>query len=127
MMQMAAWWIPAEGPDPAERCAVLIHSYADAKVGALAWNADVGINSLQPLIPDLRGIAESDGKYFTGGWFERHDLVQMINRVQTRNGPIDTRQIILFRRQVSEPPSPWPRPRPWTPAGSRRWYLYADI
>src|SRR5687768_3132067 len=34
-LSLAAWWIPHR--DAAGRCAVILHDYADAKVGAVAW------------------------------------------------------------------------------------------
>ncbi len=34
-LTIAAWWIPH--PRAAGRCAVLVHGYADAKVGSIAW------------------------------------------------------------------------------------------
>src|SRR5688500_12152020 len=35
-LKLAAWWIPAAAAD-GDRCVVLLHGYADAKVGAIAW------------------------------------------------------------------------------------------
>src|SRR5687767_8944459 len=37
-LKLAAWWIPAASPpaaDDGDRCVVLLHGYADAKVGAI--------------------------------------------------------------------------------------------
>src|SRR5262245_33052120 len=34
-LTLAGWWIPH--PAAAGKCVVLIHGYADAKVGAIAW------------------------------------------------------------------------------------------
>src|SRR4051812_28772795 len=33
-LQLTAWWIPRENSDKA---VILLHGYADAKVGAIAW------------------------------------------------------------------------------------------
>src|SRR5689334_10594374 len=33
-IRIVGWWIPCGG---SKNCAVLIHGYADAKVGAIAW------------------------------------------------------------------------------------------
>src|SRR3954471_7288289 len=33
-LQMAAWWMPQEG---SSKSVILLHGYADAKVGAIAW------------------------------------------------------------------------------------------
>src|SRR5258706_10575823 len=34
-LKIAAWWIPAISPST--RCAVIVHGYADAKIGGIAW------------------------------------------------------------------------------------------
>src|SRR4051812_6198826 len=34
-LRIAGWWMPH--PAAAGRCAILLHGYADAKVGAIAW------------------------------------------------------------------------------------------
>jgi pimeloyl-ACP methyl ester carboxylesterase len=100
-LSLAAWWVPceAEGMSPNEpksdRCAVLVHGYADAKVGAIAWAPlwhELGYNLL---VPDLRAHGESGGKFTTAGFFERHDLVQVINQTRAER-PAETRQIVLF-------------------------------
>lgn len=92
-LKIAAWWIgqaAAQG-----RCAVLIHGYSDAKVGTIAWAPlfhELGWNILAV---DLRAHGESGGKYTTGGYFERHDLDQVLNQLKALK-PEDTRQMVLF-------------------------------
>ncbi len=99
-LSLAAWWIPCGAGDPSndgksDRCAVLIHGYADAKVGAIAWAPlwnDLGYNLL---VPDLRAHGESGGKFTTAGYFERHDMAQVINQTRAER-PGAARQIVLF-------------------------------
>jgi len=99
-LSLAAWWVPCEGGGvtnggKSDRCAVLIHGYADAKVGAIAWAPlwhDLGYNLL---VPDLRAHGESGGKFTTAGYFERHDMVQVINQTRAERAEA-TRQIVLF-------------------------------
>jgi hypothetical protein len=92
-LKIAAWWIPhrnAEG-----RCAMLIHGYADAKVGAIAWAPlwhSLGFNLI---VPDLRAHGESGGSLCTAGWLERHDLVQVLDQLRAGK-PDHTRQVVLF-------------------------------
>jgi alpha-beta hydrolase superfamily lysophospholipase len=76
-LKMAAWWIPH--PAKSEQTVVLIHGYADAKVGAIAWAPmwkELGFNILAI---DLRAHGESEGRYTTAGYFERHDLNQALD------------------------------------------------
>ncbi|HEY2588285.1 MAG TPA: alpha/beta hydrolase [Tepidisphaeraceae bacterium] len=91
-LKIAAWWIPhdrAEG-----RCAVLIHGYADAKVGAIAWAPVWHSLGFNLLVVDLRAHGESGGSVCTAGFRERHDLAQVINELRTLR-PDQTRQIVL--------------------------------
>lgn len=92
-LKLAAWWIPREAA--AGRCAVLIHGYADAKVGALAWAPlwhDLGYNLL---VIDLRAHGQSEGTRITVGDRERHDLGQVLDQLRAQK-PADTRSLVLF-------------------------------
>jgi pimeloyl-ACP methyl ester carboxylesterase len=99
---LAAWWVPCRTDEPSaggnarsDRCAVLIHGYADAKVGAIAWAPlwhELGYNLL---VPDLRAHGESEGTFTTGGYFEQHDMVQMINQARAQR-PSQTQTLVLF-------------------------------
>jgi uncharacterized protein len=92
-MTIAGWWIPADPPTP--RCAILLHGYADAKVGSIAWAPllhDLGLNILAI---DLRAHGESDGHYSTAGFWERHDLNQVIDQLRATR-PAQTQKLILF-------------------------------
>lgn len=92
-LRLAGWWIPSPRGDG--RCVLLIHGYADAKVGAIAWAPvlhDLGWNILAI---DLRAHGESDGRFTTGGCVERHDVDQVINDLRARR-PEQTRHLVLF-------------------------------
>lgn len=107
-LRLAGWWIPAlpvgvghdgrlESPHHQEagRCVVLLHGYADAKVGAIAW-APVWRNlGFHILALDLRAHGESEGAHSTAGFFERHDVAQAIDQLRAER-PAQTRQIVLF-------------------------------
>jgi len=92
-LKLAAWWIP--NPAAGGRCAVLIHGYADAKVGAIAWAPVWHSLGFNLLVPDLRAHGESDGSVCTAGFFERHDLVQIIHDLRTSR-PHSAREVVLF-------------------------------
>lgn len=92
-LQIAAWWIPHDNREG--RCAMLIHGYADAKVGAIAWAPlwhGLGFNLI---VPDLRAHGESEGTVCTAGGLERFDLAQVLDQLRA-DKPQETRQIVLF-------------------------------
>lgn len=102
-VRIAGWWMPREqgsgdagnGGGDAGRCAVLIHGYADAKVGAVAWAPvwhDLGFHVLAI---DLRAHGESGGRASTGGWLERHDVAQVLDQLRAER-PDQARQVVLF-------------------------------
>ena len=92
-LKLAAWWIPH--PSGGERTVVLIHGYADAKVGAIAWAPTWRELGYHILAIDMRAHGESEGKYTTAGVFERFDLDQVLNELKALR-PQQTQQIVLF-------------------------------
>jgi pimeloyl-ACP methyl ester carboxylesterase len=92
-IELAAWWIPAE--HTSDRCVVLIHGYADAKVGSIAWAPmwhGLGFNILAI---DLRAHGESGGRDCTAGFYERHDLNELLDRLRSLRSA-ETRELVLF-------------------------------
>jgi pimeloyl-ACP methyl ester carboxylesterase len=92
-LRIAAWWIPSA--QSSGRTVVLLHGYADAKVGAIAWAPTWHAIGWNVLAIDLRAHGESAGRYCTGGFFEREDVAQVINQLRARN-PDQTRRVALF-------------------------------
>jgi pimeloyl-ACP methyl ester carboxylesterase len=92
-LRIAGWWIPAT--EMSDRCVVLIHGYADAKVGAIAWAPVWHQLGFHILAIDLRAHGESGGRYCTGGIFEREDVNQVIDQLLI-NRPNHTRRLTLF-------------------------------
>ena len=100
-LRINGWWIPAggaggegraRGPD---RCVVLLHGYADAKVGAIAWAPVWHELEFHILAIDLRAHGESGGAESTAGYFERHDVEQVIGQLRAER-PAQTRHVVLF-------------------------------
>jgi len=91
-LKMAAWWIPCEN---SRQTIVLVHGYSDAKVGAIAWAPLLRELGFNLLVPDLRAHGESEGTYCTAGYWERHDLMQMIDQLRA-NHPEQTTSVVLF-------------------------------
>jgi pimeloyl-ACP methyl ester carboxylesterase len=92
-LKIAAWWVP--NPKSDGRCAVLVHGYADAKVGAIAWALPWFALGFNLLVPDLRAHGESGGTMSTAGYFEREDLRQVLDELRAAR-PRETSQIVLF-------------------------------
>src|SRR5205823_2216703 len=82
-------------PKAAGRCAVLLHGYGDAKVGAIAWAPTLHALGFNILALDLRAHGESDGRYCTARYFERHDVSQVIDELK-RQRPADVRRVVMF-------------------------------
>lgn len=92
-LELASWWIPH--PAGGEKTVVLIHGYADAKVGSIAWAPTWRSLGYHILAMDLRAHGDSDGTHTTAGFFERKDLDQILNQLRAQN-PQQTQEIVLF-------------------------------
>lgn len=93
-LAITTWWLPNPAPT-SDRCVILLHGYADAKVGAIAWAPLWQSLGYHILAIDARAHGESDGRYCTAGFFERHDLDAVINQLRAANPP-QTRRLVLF-------------------------------
>lgn len=90
---IAAWWMPHARADG--KCVVLIHGYGDGKVGAIAWAPMWHALGYSILAIDLRAHGYSGGKFSTAGFFEHHDLDQVLDQILAeREG--EMRQIVMF-------------------------------
>jgi pimeloyl-ACP methyl ester carboxylesterase len=92
-LRMTAWWVPH--PAARGKCVVLLHGYADAKVGAIAWAPTWHALGFNILAPDLRAHGYSGGEETGAGYYERHDVEQVINQLHASR-PEATRQVVLF-------------------------------
>ncbi len=92
-IRIAAWWIPAQ--HPTSRTVLIIHGYSDAKVGGIAWAPMFHAMGWNILAIDLRAHGESGGLYSTAGFWERHDLNQVIDRIRA-DRPRETKTLVLF-------------------------------
>ncbi|MEA2711435.1 MAG: uncharacterized protein QOF78_4036 [Phycisphaerales bacterium] len=92
-LNLAAWWIPSG--DSSTRTVLLIHGYADAKVGAIAWAPTLNALGWNILAIDLRAHGHSDGALSTAGYWERHDVAQVINLFRAMR-PRETETLAIF-------------------------------
>jgi pimeloyl-ACP methyl ester carboxylesterase len=92
-LKLAAWWIPVASSS--SKTAIILHGYSDAKVGGIAWAPLLRSFGFNILAVDLRAHGESGGKYTTAGFFERHDISQLIDELKTTR-PGETQQLLLF-------------------------------
>lgn len=92
-IRIAGWWIPH--PSAEGKCVVLLHGYADAKVGSIAWAPLWHRLGFNILAIDLRAHGESGGVYCSAGFWERHDLNQVLDQAIAER-PGETREIVLF-------------------------------
>lgn len=92
-IDLASWWIPSAAPSA--HCVVLLHGYADAKVGAIAWAPLWRALGFNILAIDLRAHGESGGRHSTGGYFERDELIDALQQLRSLQ-PRATQRIVLF-------------------------------
>jgi pimeloyl-ACP methyl ester carboxylesterase len=94
-LAISAWWIPASAGVTATRTILLIHGYADAKVGAIAWAPTLNALGWNILVIDLRAHGHSGGALSTAGYWERHDVTQVINQFRAMR-PRETETFAIF-------------------------------
>jgi alpha-beta hydrolase superfamily lysophospholipase len=92
-LPIAAWWIPCATANG--KCVIIVHGYADAKVGGIAWAPTWHALGWNVLAIDLRAHGESGGRYTTAGFHERHDLAQVIDQLRAEQ-PKETQTLALF-------------------------------
>jgi uncharacterized protein len=100
-LKLAAWWLPcpaspdSTGSPASDRCVILLHGYADAKIGSIAWAPLWHSLGFNVLALDARAHGDSQGRYCTAGYHERHDLDAVIDQLRTAR-PGQTTRLVLF-------------------------------
>lgn len=91
-MRVGAWWIPS---GTSNQTILLIHGRGDAKVGAIAWAPTLHSLGWNILAIDLRAHGDSGGVFSTAGFWERHDVAQVINQFRAAR-PVETKVFVIF-------------------------------
>jgi len=92
-LRITGWWI--NHPQAAGQCVVMLHGYADAKIGAMAWAPLWHRFGFNILAIDLRAHGYSEGTYSTAGVRERTDVSQVIDQLRPARAD-ESRQLVLF-------------------------------
>lgn len=92
-LHLATWMV--HHPEAAGRMVVIVHGYADAKIGSAAWLPMLHRQKVNVLLLDLPGHGESDAAISTAGWREREDLAQVVDQLRS-GSPAEAQQIVLF-------------------------------
>lgn len=92
-VRLAGWVVPH--PEAQGRTVMLVHGYADAKVGAAAWLPMLHRLKVNVVLVDLPGHGESDDGMCTAGWREREDVAQVVDRLRSES-PELMKHVVLF-------------------------------
>src|SRR5580658_944263 len=92
-LKLTGWWIPA--PSDSDRTVLLLHGYTDAKIGGIAWAPLFRSFGFNVLAIDLRAHGQSEGRFTTAAFFERHDVAQVIDQLRHR-WAAQSRRLVLF-------------------------------
>lgn len=92
-VKITGWWIPAE--PIAEKTALVIHGYGDAKVGGIAWAPLLRELGFNVLAIDLRAHGKSEGHYSTAACWERFDVTQVLDQVLAERPEAMRRVVVL--------------------------------
>ncbi len=91
-----SWWIPAAaGSARPDTTLLLVHGFADSKIGALAWLPVIRGLGVNILMVDLRAHGEAPGPFCSAGHYERHDLLE-IGRQARMLWPAETKRLVLL-------------------------------
>ena len=92
-IDIAGWWI--ETPTLSERCILLIHGYADARISTLGWAPLCRSLGWNVLTIDLRAHGESGGRSCSAGVREADDVAAVLTQLQLRFEK-QTSELVLF-------------------------------
>lgn len=90
--RLDAYYIPAT--NPTNKTAIIDHGYMQNKKAMGAYAAMFHKMGYNILLPDLRDLGNSQGKFIGYGWPDRKDMVRWAQEVIHKNGPAS--QIVMF-------------------------------
>jgi hypothetical protein len=92
-LRISSWWMPCD--QPSHRCVIILHGYADSKIGGIAWAGLWQSLGFNVLAIDLRAHGTSQGRFSTAGFHGRYDVMQVIDQLKSAY-PDQTRRLCLF-------------------------------
>ena len=92
-IKLAGWWMPAS--TSSNRCVLLVHGYADGKIGAVAWAPLWHSLEFNVCAIDLRAHGSSQGRHCTAGILEGPDVASVVRSLRETEAN-STRELFLF-------------------------------
>ncbi len=92
-LKLSSWLI--KSPMPSNGTIVYLHGVADCKIDGLRFARLMHDHHYDVLLYDSRRHGDSEGSYCTYGYFEKHDLLRIIDYLQSRSD-ISSTAIGLF-------------------------------
>jgi len=82
-LKLNCWLIKAA--QPARGTIVYLHGVADCKIDGLRLSKLLHAEHYNVMLPDARNHGESDGEFCTFGYFEKHDVLKVIDYLRSRS------------------------------------------
>lgn len=92
-ISLCAWLV--KPPVASDRLVILLHGFADAKVGAAAWLPALLDSNHNVLLLDLPAHGDSEGHIATAGLMEAAEVRQVIQQMR-ENSPAFCKSVVLF-------------------------------
>lgn len=93
-------WRRQVAPEGGEPCVIYLHGNASCRAEALQVISTVLATGASLFALDLAACGHSDGDYISLGWYERDDVLTVIEHLRRENNPHPTSTIALWGRSM---------------------------